>query len=143
MVRFFRKITSGGTALSATGHILVANNTTTAPSFGAGSDWRLKENVRDANTEITFTDKVSSLRPVLYTEKATGDELLGFIAHEVQGVIPEAVEGEKDAVDENGEPVIQNLYSAKFIVYLVGAVKELTARVAELEEKVATLESRP
>jgi hypothetical protein len=143
MVRFFRKITSGGTALSATGHILVANNTTTAPSFGAGSDWRLKENVRDANTEITFTEKVSSLRPVLYTEKATGDELLGFIAHEVQGVIPEAVEGEKDAVDENGEPVIQNLYSAKFIVYLVGAVKELTARVAELEEKVATLESRP
>jgi polyhydroxyalkanoate synthesis regulator phasin len=80
---------------------------------------------------------------VLYTEKETGDELLGFIAHEVQDVIPEAVEGEKDGVDENGDPTIQNLYPAKFIVYLVGAVKELTARVAELEEKVATLESRP
>jgi len=143
MVRFLRKITVGGTALSATGHILVANNSTTAPSFGAGSDWRLKENVRDADTEMVFTEKVSSLRPVLYTEKATGDELLGFIAHEVQDVIPEAVEGEKDAVDENGDPAIQNLYPAKFIVYLVGAVKELTARIAELEDKVATLESRP
>jgi hypothetical protein len=143
MVRFFRKITVGGTALTGTGHILVANNSTTAPSFGAGSDYRLKDDIRDASDTIVFSDKISSLRPVLYTEKETGDELLGFIAHEVQDVIPEAVEGEKDGVDENGDPTIQNLYPAKFIVYLVGAVKELTARVAELEEKVATLESRP
>jgi hypothetical protein len=133
----------GGTALTGTGHILVANNSTTAPSFGAGSDYRLKDDIRDASDTIVFSDKISSLRPVLYTEKETGDELLGFIAHEVQDVIPEAVEGEKDGVDENGDPTIQNLYPAKFIVYLVGAVKELTARVAELEEKVATLESRP
>jgi hypothetical protein len=142
MVRFFRKITVGGTALSATGHILVANNTTTAPSFGAGSDWRLKSDVRDASDEINFVEKINDLRPVLYTETGSGDEnLLGFIAHEVQSVIPNAVEGAKDAVDENGDPVFQMLYPAKFIPYLVGAVRELTARVEQLEAKVAHLES--
>lgn len=142
MVRFFRKITAAGTTLSSTGHILVANNTTTAPSFGAGSDWRLKSDVRDASDEINFVEKIKDLRPVLYTEIANGDEnLLGFIAHEVQAVIPNAVEGAKDAVDENGEPVYQMLYPAKFIPYLVGAVRELTTRVEELEAKVARLES--
>ena len=142
MVRFFRKITVGGTVLTGTGHILVANNATTAPSFGAGSDWRLKSDVRDASDEINFVEKIKDLRPVLYTETANGDEdLLGFIAHEVQAVIPNAVEGAKDAVDENGDPAYQMLYPAKFIPYLVGAVRELTARVEELEAKVAALES--
>jgi hypothetical protein len=142
MVRFFRKITVGGTALTGTGHILVANNATTAPSFGAGSDWRLKSEVRDASDEINFVEKINDLRPVLYTETGSGDEnLLGFIAHEVQAVIPNAVEGAKDAVDENGDPAYQMLYPAKFIPYLVGAVRELTARVEQLEAKVAHLES--
>lgn len=142
MVRFFRKITSGGTALSSTGHILVANNMTTAPSFGAGSDYRLKENIRTANVEVDFLEKINDLRPVFYTEKETGDELLGFIAHEVQAVIPEAVEGEKDAVDENGDPMVQNLYAAKFIPYLIGAVQELSAKVADLESRLAQLENK-
>ncbi len=142
MVRFFRKITVGGTALTGTGHILVANNATTAPSFGAGSDYRLKDDIRDASDEINFVEKINDLRPVLYTETGSGDEdLLGFIAHEVQAVIPNAVEGAKDAVDENGDPAYQMLYPAKFIPYLVGAVRELTARIEELEAKVAALES--
>ncbi len=142
MVRFLRKITSGGTALSATGHILVANNTTTAPSFGAGSDYRLKESIRTANVEVDFLKKIDDLRPVLYTEKETGDELLGFIAHEVATVVPEAVEGEKDAVDENGDPLFQSLYAAKFIPYLIGAVQELSAKVADLESRLVELENK-
>jgi hypothetical protein len=142
MVRFLRKITTGGTVLTGTGHILVANNATTAPSFGAGSDWRLKSDVRDASDEINFVEKINDLRPVLYTETGSGDkDLLGFIAHEVQAVIPNAVEGVKDAVDAEGDPVYQMLYPAKFIPYLVGAVRELTARVEQLEAKVAHLES--
>ena len=142
MVRFFRKITTGGTVLTGTGHILVANNATTAPSFGAGSDWRLKSDVRDASDEINFVEKINDLRPVLYTETGSGDEdLLGFIAHEVQAVIPNAVEGVKDAVDENGEPAYQMLYPAKFIPYLVGAVRELSARVEALEARLAAIDS--
>jgi hypothetical protein len=142
MVRFLRKITVGGTVLTGTGHILVANNATTAPSFGAGSDYRLKESIRTANVEVDFLKKIDDLRPVLYTEKATGDELLGFIAHEVEAVVPEAVEGSKDAVDENGDPVFQSLYAAKFIPYLIGAVQELSAKVADLESRLVELENK-
>ena len=136
MVRFLRKITSGGTALSSTGHILVANNTTTAPSFAAGSDYRLKTDIRSADEEIDFLATVDALRPVLFTNRESGDEnLLGFIAHEVAPHIPEAVEGTKDAVDDEGNPAYQSLAAAKMIPYLVGAVKALSARVKELEEK--------
>lgn len=143
MIRFFRKITSGGTALTATGHILVANNGTTAPSFAAGSDYRLKKDIRSAANEIDFYQVVNALRPVLFTDKETGDQnLLGFIAHEVQPLIPSAVEGDKDGLDENGEPKYQTLAAAKMIPYLVGAVQSLSAKVADLEQRLADLESR-
>lgn len=136
MVRFLRKITVGGTALSSTGHILVANNTTTAPSFAAGSDYRLKTDIRSADEEIDFVEKIDALRPVLFTNRESGDEnLLGFIAHEVAPIIPEAVEGVKDGVDNEGNPEYQTLAAAKMIPYLVGAVRALSARVKELEEK--------
>jgi hypothetical protein len=138
MVRFFRKITVGGTALSSTGHILVANNTTTAPSFAAGSDYRLKTDIRSASEEIDFVEKIDALRPVLFTNRESGDEnLLGFIAHEVSPHIPEAVEGEKDAVDAEGNPAYQSLAAAKMIPYLVGAVRDLSARIKELERNAA------
>jgi hypothetical protein len=138
VIRFFRKITSGGTAYSATGHILIANNTTTAPSFAAGSDYRLKTDIRSADEEIDFVEKIDALRPVLFTNRESGDEnLLGFIAHEVAPIIPEAVEGEKDAVDDEGNAVYQSLAAAKMIPYLVGAVRDLSARVKELERNAA------
>jgi hypothetical protein len=138
MVRFFRKITSGGTALTGTGHILVANNSTTAPSFAAGSDYRLKTDIRSASEEIDFVEKIDALRPVLFTNRESGDkDLLGFIAHEVAPHIPEAVEGEKDAVDDEGNPAYQSLAAAKMIPYLVGAVRDLSARIKELERNAA------
>lgn len=134
MVRFFRKITEAGTALTGTGHILVANNSTTAPSFAAGSDYRLKTDIRSASEEIDFVEKIDGIRPVLFTNRESGDEnLLGFIAHEVAPHIPEAVEGTKDAVDDEGNPAYQSLAAAKMIPYLVGAVRALSARVKELE----------
>jgi hypothetical protein len=138
MVRFFRKITVGGTVLTGTGHILVANNNTTAPSFAAGSDYRLKTDIRSASEEIDFVEKIDGLRPVLFTNRESGDEnLLGFIAHEVAPHIPEAVEGEKDGVDDEGNPAYQSLAAAKMIPYLVGAVRDLSARIKELERNAA------
>jgi hypothetical protein len=141
MIRFFRKITSGATVLTATGHILVANNGTTAPSFAAGSDYRLKKDIRSAAEEIDFAEIVNALRPVLFTDRETGDQnLLGFIAHEVQPLIASAVEGTKDAIDENGEPAYQTLAAAKMIPYLVGAIQSLSAKVNDLEERLKVLE---
>ena len=79
----------------------------------------------------------------MFTDRETGDQnLLGFIAHEVQPLIPTAVEGEKDGVDENGDPQYQTLAAAKMIPYLVGAVQSLSSKVSDLEARLAALESR-
>jgi hypothetical protein len=98
----------------------------------------LKTDIRSASEEIDFVEKIDALRPVLFTNRESGDkDLLGFIAHEVAPHIPEAVEGEKDAVDDEGNPAYQSLAAAKMIPYLVGAVRDLSARIKELERNAA------
>lgn len=53
----------------------------------------------------------------------------GFIAHEAQAVVPEAVTGVKDG------PEMQAMDNSKLVPLLVAAVQELAARVAELEAR--------
>jgi hypothetical protein len=129
-----------------TGAILVAASTTTAPSFATGSDYRMKQNVRDAGLEIDLLAKINALRPVLFDsildpESTLKYNKLGFIAHEVQAIIPTAIEGEKDAVDIEGNPVYQMLLDSKFVPYLVGAVQQLSDQVEVLSARIAELES--
>jgi hypothetical protein len=127
--------------MSSTGYISVALSTTVAPSFAAGSDYRLKENIRNADDD--FIDKISSLRLVRFDEIAVEENTnqLGFIAHEVQEIIPEAIEGEKDAVDENGDPDYQHIMQVRMLPYLVGALQESIKKIEDLENRLAALES--
>jgi hypothetical protein len=78
-------------------------------------------------------DVVAALKPVDFTWKFDGSIGRGFIAHELQAVAPEAVTGEKDAVDAEGKPEYQGVDAAKLVPYLVAAVQELKARVEALE----------
>jgi hypothetical protein len=57
----------------------------------------------------------------------------GFIAHEVAEVVPEAVTGAKDAVDEEGQPSYQGIDQAKLVPLLVATIQELEARITALE----------
>ena len=57
----------------------------------------------------------------------------GFFAHEVSGLVPEAVHGEKDAVDGDGVEKYQQIDTGKLIPILVSAVQELSAKVEALE----------
>jgi hypothetical protein len=104
--------------------------TTTATSFSTSSDYRLKEN------QTPLTDglaTVCQLNPCEFAWKSDGSIGRGFIAHELQAVVPEAVSGEKDAVDAEGRPQYQGVDAAKLVPYLVAAVQELSAKVAALE----------
>ena len=66
----------------------------------------------------------------------------GFLAHEVQEVVPTAVSGEKDAeITEVGEG-IQIMDYGKVTPVLVGALQEALAKIEALEAKVAALESK-
>jgi hypothetical protein len=53
----------------------------------------------------------------------------------VQNIVPEAIVGKKDAVNEDGSIIPQGIDQAKLVPLLVAAIQELEARVKELENK--------
>ena len=59
----------------------------------------------------------------------------GFLAHELDEVLPYAVSGEKDALNEDGSIKAQQVDQSRIVPLLVRAVQELSAKVEELEKK--------
>ena len=112
-----------------------------ATSYNTTSDYRLKENV----TGITeATDRLKQLNPVRFNFISDPDSSLdGFLAHEVETVVPEAVVGTKDATekyeDEDGKEqtriVPQGIDQSKLVPLLVKTIQELEARITALESK--------
>lgn len=110
----------------------VTQNGTTGVLFNTASDYRLKENVTPMTTGLAT---ISALNPVTYnwvSDKSHGE---GFIAHELQALIPGAVTGKKDDVDKDGKIKPQGVDYSKVVVHLVAAIQELAAKVAALEGK--------
>ena len=101
-------------------------------SYATSSDHRLKENV-----DYTWdaTTRLKQLKPARFNFKAddTNTFVDGFIAHEVSSIVPEAVTGEKDAVDDDGNAVYQGIDQSKLVPLLVKTIQELEARIAALE----------
>ncbi len=109
------------------GAIQTSGSTTT---YATSSDYRLKENVQPMQDAL---DTISQLNPVTYTWKVDGSDGQGFIAHELQAVVPDCVAGEKDAVDAEGNPQYQGIDTSFLVATLVKAIQELTARIEALE----------
>ena len=64
----------------------------------------------------------------------------GWIAHELDTVCPYAVNGEKDAVKEDGTDDLQGVDYGRITPLIVAALKEAVAKIETLEAKVAALE---
>lgn len=112
---------------------------TSATAFNTSSDYRLKENVAPFTTGLAI---IGALKPVTYTwisDKSRGE---GFLAHELQQIIPLAVTGEKDAVNADGSIKPQGVDYSKIVVHLVAAVQEQQALIEGLKARVTVLESR-
>jgi hypothetical protein len=108
-------------------------------SFNTSSDYRLKENVVTLNNALST---IEMLQPKAYNFITTPDVVQhGFIAHELQEVLPYAVTGEKDALDNEGNIRPQQVDYSKLTGLLVGAVQELSAQVQELSARVRELEN--
>jgi len=75
------------------------NVSTTATAYNTSSDYRLKEDWQPMSGSI---DRLKNLNPVNFAWKADGSRVDGFLAHEAAEVVPEAVTGEKDAVEAIG-----------------------------------------
>ncbi len=104
--------------------------TSTATTYNSASDYRLKESVSPLNGGLA---RVNALKPSIYKWKSNGSDGEGFLAHELAEVVPSAVTGEKDAVNEDGSIKAQGVDLSKVVPILVAAIKELTARVEALE----------
>ena len=115
---------------SQVGSISFSGSTT---SFNTSSDYRLKENIIDLPNAL---DKIEQLKPKRFNFISEETTIDGFIAHEVQDVIPQAVFGEKDAVDEEGNPEYQGIDNSKIVPLLVGAIKELKAEIETLKSQI-------
>lgn len=112
------------------------NCTASATAYATSSDYRLKENIAPMTGAL---EVVSQLKPVTYTWKADGLEGQGFIAHELQAVVPDCVTGEKDAVDADGNPVYQGIDTSFLVATLTAAIQELKAELDTVKSELATL----
>lgn len=108
-------------------------------SYNTTSDYRLKENVQSI---VGATDKIKLLRPVTYKWINSNNTGEGFIAHELQEVVPEAVNGEKDASDAEGKPIYQGIDPSKLVAVLTAALQESIARIEKLEQTVVQLNAK-
>ena len=102
-------------------------------AYNTTSDYRLKENVV---TDWDATTRLKQLKPSRFNFKGYKDTTVdGFLAHEVSSIVPEAITGEKDAVDKDGNPKYQGIDQSKLVPLLVKTIQELEARIATLESK--------
>lgn len=127
VIAFFRNGTAAGT---------INASTTAAPTLVAPSDYRLKENLEPLTDAA---DRIKSANVYTYNFIADEDKELryGFLAHEVADLMHDLVIGEKDAVDENGDPVYQQVQETRLIPVLVAALKDALIRIDALEAAAA------
>mgnify|MGYP003635613110 FL=1 len=117
----------GGSAITAlTLDMSAAGAATFNNDVTAFSDERLKSNITTIPNALS---KVTKMRGVHYVRDATGKDSTGVIAQEMQKVAPELV---LTAEDEMGTLSVNY---GNITGYLIEAIKELSARVKELEAK--------
>jgi len=133
-----RFVNSGNMLIATTadlgsGYNLQVGGSVVATNFYTFSDYRLKENVQPLTGTL---DKVMKLNPVSFNWIKDGTESDGFLAHELQEVLPTAVTGVKDQTTPHGRPVYQNIDKSTLLAVLTSAIQELNAKVSELESKL-------
>jgi len=112
----------------------ITGSTGSQTYYNTTSDYRLKENIVPL---VGALDRIKHLKPSRFNfivdAKKTFD---GFIAHEVQIVVPEAVNGQKDAVDDDGDPIYQGIDQSKLVPLLTAALQEALQKIEDLEGRL-------
>jgi len=141
-----------------------------ATAYNTSSDYRLKEDVQPM---VGSVDRLMALKPVNFAWKADGSRVDGFLAHEAQEIVPEAVTGSKDAMrteeyevtpaveatyDDEGNilteavpavmgtrevPEYQGIDQSKIVPLLTAALQEALTEIAQLKADVAALKGAP
>ena len=107
-------------------------------TYATTSDYRVKE---DLQPMLNATSRLMSLNPVNFQWKDSDMRTDGFLAHEVAEVVTDAVVGEKDAVDEQGNDELQSLDQSKLVPLLVKTIQEQQSVIEALEGRISALEA--
>lgn len=122
---------------SGAGYGLLTNGVVQAPAFYYSSDERLKKNIETISNSDALK-QVLALRPVTYNwkdPKQPTKTQLGFIAQEVEKVMP-------SLVDTNEDTGLKSVDYARVVPVLVGAIKDQQEQINELKAEVSALKSR-
>jgi len=113
------------------------NTTSTATSYATSSDYRLKNSIVPMTGALA---RVAALKPVTYKWNSDESAGEGFIAHELAEVCPHAVNGEKDAVDADGNPQYQGIDTSFLVATLTAAIQEQQSIIQTLTDRITALE---
>jgi hypothetical protein len=145
------------------GEIGTVTTGASSTSYNTTSDYRLKENVV---TDWDATTRLKQLKPSRFNFIVDADRTVdGFLAHEVQEIVPEAITGTKDAMqdeeyevtpavlDDDGNvvteavmgtrsvPDYQGIDQSKLVPLLTKALQEALTKIEQLETRLETLEN--
>lgn len=105
------------------------------------SDVRLKNNVKDSETDALETVNRMKVRQFDWKERMGGwHQDIGFVADELEEIDPNLALG--GGYDENGEMDIKQINSPYLLNYAIKAIQELSAKVDEQEKRIKELERR-
>jgi hypothetical protein len=122
---------------NANGAIGSITSTSTVCSYNSLSDYRLKNTIAPITGALA---KVALLKPCTYKWNADGSTGEGFIAHELAEVCPQAVTGEKDAVDADGNNKYQGIDTSFLVATLTAAIQEQQVLITQLTARITALE---
>ena len=105
------------------------------------SDIRLKENVKNSETDALETVNQMKVRQFDWKERMGGwHQNIGFVADELEEIDPNLALG--GGYDENGEMDVKQINSPYLLNYAIKAIQELSAKVDEQEKRIKELERR-
>ena len=131
----FRRRTTDGQLVTFNKDVTTVGSvsvTDTATAYNTNSDRRLKDYIQPFTNGLEY---VNQMRPVHFKWISNGQQGIGFIADELQEVVPQAVTGHA-----NGE-TYQGVDASFVIPYLVSAVQELHDQIVELKAEINTLKN--
>ena len=126
--------------INGNGTVGLITTSGSATAYNTASDYRLKENV---DYDFNALDRVAQLKPARFNFIADADTTVdGFLAHEVQDIVPEAITGEKDAVDDEGNPDYQGIDQSKLVPLLTKAIQEQQDQIDKLSKEIVKLKKK-
>mgnify|MGYP002639449597 FL=1 len=123
---------------TAIGQISQVGSPGTSVNYGTTSDRRMKKDIVPMENGVS---RIEQLNPVYFIWKSSNLPGQGFIADELQQVFPDAVTGQPNAVDSQGNPVYQNVDTSYIVATLCAAVQELKSELDSVKAELETLKS--